>query len=119
MMRFTLLCLTLAAVARADEWPAPQVREVFSGSRSYFIRVTPGASWGDTAGFSAADKGVFVIAELFRRDAGGAYRPAAKWRLANPVAPVEFFVAADGSLATLDNWHNVGFGKVAVFYSPE
>jgi hypothetical protein len=37
----------------------------------------------------------------------------------NPVAPTEFFVTNRGFLVTLDNWHNMGFGKVAVFYSAE
>jgi hypothetical protein len=32
------------------------------------------------------------------------------------VAPVEFFVADNGHLATLDNWHNVGYGKVVAIY---
>jgi hypothetical protein len=29
----------------------------------------------------------------------------------NPVAPVEFLVADNGHLVTIDNWHNVGYAK--------
>ena len=36
--------------------------------------------------------------------------------LLNPMAPVEFFVSNDGHLATLDNWHNLGYGKVVSVY---
>ena len=32
------------------------------------------------------------------------------------MAPVEFFVSNDGHLATLDNWHNLGYGKVVSVY---
>jgi hypothetical protein len=39
--------------------------------------------------------------------------------LLNPVAPVEFFVTDNGVLITLDNWHNMGYGKVVVFYTPD
>jgi hypothetical protein len=37
----------------------------------------------------------------------------------NPVAPIDFFVTDHGVLITLDNWHNMGYGKVVAFYSPE
>lgn len=37
----------------------------------------------------------------------------------NPVAPVEFFVANDGRLVTLDNWHNVGYGAAVAIYAPD
>jgi len=39
--------------------------------------------------------------------------------LLNPVAPVEFFVSDQGYLITLDNWHNMGYGKVLALYGPD
>jgi hypothetical protein len=36
----------------------------------------------------------------------------------NPVAPVGVHVSDEGWLATLDNWHEVGYGLIAVFYDP-
>jgi hypothetical protein len=30
---------------------------------------------------------------------------------------VDFLVTDRGYLATLDNWHNMGYGKIAAFYS--
>jgi hypothetical protein len=39
--------------------------------------------------------------------------------LLNPVAPAEFLVTDNGFLMTLDNWHNIGYGKVVAFYTPE
>jgi hypothetical protein len=47
------------------------------------------------------------------------YKPLKEIELVNPVAPVEFFVSNDRYLATLDNWHNRGYGKVVAFYSPD
>ena len=120
-MRFTLLILALTAVplARGDDWPAPVIREVFSQSRAYFVRVLPGESFGDTVGFSGAAKGPFATAEFYRLEKDRSYRLAATAPLLNPVAPIDFFVADGGFLITLDNWHNMGYGKVVAFYSPE
>jgi hypothetical protein len=38
--------------------------------------------------------------------------------LVNPVAPVDVFLTDRGDLATLDNWHNMGYGRVVAFHSP-
>jgi hypothetical protein len=93
-MRFTLLALVLAIlpVAKGDDWPAPVIREVFSQSRDYFVRVIPGKSFGDTVGFSGAAKGPFATAEFYRLEKDRSYRLAATATLLNPVAPAEFFV---------------------------
>jgi len=120
-MRFPLLvlALTILPIAQSDEWPVAVVREVFSQSRSYFVRVLPGKSFGDTVGFSSAAKGPFATAEFYRLEKDRSYRLAATAPLLNPVAPAEFFVTDNGSLITLDNWHNMGCGKVVAFYTPE
>jgi hypothetical protein len=39
--------------------------------------------------------------------------------LLNPVAPVLFLVTDRGFLLTLDNWHNMGFGKAVASYSSD
>jgi hypothetical protein len=102
----------------ADDWPSPQVREVFSAARNYFVRVTPGTSWGDVFGFAGAPRGPYARAEFYQRRDDGAYAPVVNVALANPVAPVDFFVTDRGFLAALDNWHNRGYGKVFALYSP-
>lgn len=120
-MRFPLLplCLIALPAAQADEWPAPQLREVFCHSRAYFVRIIPGKSFGDTYGFSGAGKGPYAMAEFYRLETDRSYRLAATASLLNPVAPIEFFVTDRGVLITLDNWHNMGYGKMVAFYSPE
>jgi hypothetical protein len=120
-MRFPILALavSLLRLAQADDWPAPVIREVFSHSRAYFVRVIPGKSFGDTVGFSGSAKGPYATAEFYRLEKDKSYRFAATALLLNPVAPVEFFVTDRGLLITLDNWHNMGYGKVVAFYSPE
>lgn len=107
------------AVARADSWPGPVVTEAFSKSRDWFGRITPGKSIGDTFGFAGSPKGPYATAEFYRRHADRSYRLVAEKTLLNPVAPIVFFVTDRGYLATLDNWHNVGYGKIAAFYTPE
>jgi hypothetical protein len=106
----------LGATLRADDWPGPAVREVFSKDRSYFVRVTPGESYGETWGFKGAKIGKHATAEFFRMQADRGYRLEGEIDLANPVAPVEFFVSNAGELVTLDNWHNVGYGVVLALY---
>lgn len=114
-----LMLLLMLSAARADDWPAPVVREVFSTSRDHFVRVTPGTSVGDLRGFAGANKGPYAVAEFFRRDSDGGYRPTARTTLLNPVAPVEFMVANDGRLVTLDNWHNKGYGTAVAIYGAD
>ena len=108
--------MALATSARADSWPGPVTKEVFSASREYFVRVTPGESIGDTYGFSSLKKGKYASAEFYRRAPDRSYRLVAETTLLNPVAPLEFFVSDQGQLATVDNWHNVGYGKVVAIY---
>jgi hypothetical protein len=116
----TLLLLTslFAASARADSWAAPTVTEVFSASRDHFVRMTPGTSVGDTIGFAGSANGPYAAAEYYARQPDRSYRLMHSATLLNPVAPVRFFVSNDGRLATVDNWHNAGFGKVIALYDP-
>jgi len=118
--RATLAALLMAALiapqARGDSWPAPRTKEVFSESREYFVRVLPGESLGDTFGFAGARKGRYAAAEFYRRGPDRSYRLVAEATLSNPMAPVEFLVADGGRLITVDNWHNVGYGKVVSIY---
>jgi len=110
-----LIC-ALAAPAHADSWAAPQVTEVFSASRDHFVRIIPGKSLGDTFGFAGSAKGPYAAAEFYARQPDRSYRLMHSATLVNPVAPVRVFVSNDGRLATLDNWHNAGFGKVVAIY---
>jgi hypothetical protein len=116
-VRFFLLALVvLGDPAQADDWPAAVTKEVFSASREYFVRVIPGESLGDTYGFIGMKKGRYAAAEFYRRAEDRSYRLVAEATLLNPVAPVEFFVSNEGHLAAVDNWHNVGYGKVLAIY---
>ncbi len=79
----------------------------------------PGKSLGDTYGFGSAKNGRYATAEFYRREKDRSYRLVAEASLLNPIAPVEFFVADNGHLATVDNWHNLGYGKVAAIYDSQ
>ena len=114
-----LLAAAFAAPARADDWAGPVVTEVFSASRDHFVRVTPGTSIGDTIGFAGSAKGPYAAAEFYARQPDLSYRLMHKATLLNPVAPVRVFVSDDGRLATVDNWHNLGFGKVVAIYASD
>lgn len=112
------LCAPLPA-AHADSWQRAVVHEVFSASRDHFVRVVPGESLGDTVGFAGEKKGKYATAEFYRREADRSYRLTATATLLNPIAPVAFFVSNDGRLATIDNWHNRGYGTVVAFYGTD
>lgn len=119
MGRLVLLVLLFAAPPMLDTWPAAQIKEVFSESREWFVRVTPGKSLGDTVGFASSPKGPYATAEFYRRGADRSYRIVAERTLVNPIAPAVFFVTDHGYLVTLDNWHNLGYGKVVASYAPD
>ncbi|MEO6312241.1 MAG: hypothetical protein ABIO47_08195 [Sphingomicrobium sp.] len=112
------LAFILAAPAVADSWAAPQVAEVFSANHDHFVRITPGNSMGDVMGFAGSPKGPYAQAEYYARQPDRSYKLTARATLLNPVAPVRFFVSDSGRLATIDNWHNMGFGKVVAIYDP-
>ena len=121
--RFAATLAVLAAVAerpaQADSWAAAQIKEVFSLSREWFVRVTPGSSIGETFGFAGAPKGKHATAEFYQRAADRSYRLVTEITLHNPVAPVAFLVTDRGYLLTLDNWHNMGYGKAIASYAPD
>ena len=116
-----LLALVLlgGSVAGADDWPAARVFAVFSDNGRYFVRFVPGESVGDTVGFSGAPKGQYATALLYALQADRGYRLQHEITLTNPVSPLAALVADDGAFITFDNWHNVGFGKVAAIYASD
>lgn len=119
--RIALMALVLffgaANGAIADSWPGATVRAVLSENAQIVVRVIPGTSIGDTYGFAGAPKGKFASAQWFRfrEDRYELYQTV---QLVNPVAPIHIAVANDGTVVTLDNWHNVGYGDVVVIYAP-
>lgn len=92
------LALAAAVPALADDWAGPVVKEVFSQSREYFVRIRPGESIGDTYGFAGGKKGRYATAEFYRSAPDRSYRLVAETSLLNPAAPVEFFVSGDGGV---------------------
>jgi len=112
-------CICLAPCVLADDWPAPQIREIFSANREWFVRITPGESWGETWGFKGTKIGKHAQAAFFREQPDNDYQLQREIDLLNPVAPVDFFVSNAGDLVTLDNWHNRGYGAVLVLYRPD
>jgi hypothetical protein len=113
-----LLLLVVAGPARADDWPGPTVFTVFSESGRYFVRFVPGQSIGDTVGFASAPKGRYATALLYGLQPDRAYRLLHEITLVNPVSPLNALVSDDGHFVVLDNWHNVGYGKVVAIYAP-
>ena len=106
-----VMFLAAAKAAIADDWPRPAAKAVVSGNGETVVRTIPGASVGDTYGFAGASKGKVASAQWFRfRE--NRYELYQTVQLVNPVAPIHVAVANDGTLITLDNWHNVGFGVV-------
>lgn len=119
-----LLGVVWSPVADADQWVRPTVVEVFSEDRGYFVRVIPGAAIEHVVGFGARPGDQFgpdvryARAEFYQRSVdGSSYMLTATTTLLNPIAPVAFVVANDGRLATIDNWHNAGYGVVVAIYT--
>jgi hypothetical protein len=73
----TVLALALVlppAGMRADTWPAPQTRNVFSKDGSHFVRIVPGSSWGDVVGFRGAETGDYARGLFYALQADRSYR---------------------------------------------
>lgn len=102
----------------ADDWPGPRAMTVFSEDGARFVRVTPGESLGDSVGFAGAKLGAYARALFYERQTDRSYRLTAAVALLNPVAPVDLLLSNTGHLITFDNWHNLGYGKVAAIYDP-
>jgi len=98
--------------------PVLNQRGVQQGARSFRARHS-GRELGDANGFAGAPKGAYAKAMFYHRQGDGSYGLGATVTLLNPVAPVEFFVSDQGYLITLDNWHNMGYGKVLALYGPD
>jgi len=112
------LALTLVAFATlSDSWPGPTVISAISPDGNRIVRVEPGESVGDTFGFAGAAKGPFAQATYYERDAASdTFKSYLHITLQNPVAPVDVLLNDGGVLATLDNWHNIGYGSIVVIF---
>jgi hypothetical protein len=76
----------------------------------------PGKSVGDTVGLAGDAKGEYAHARFYALQPDQSYRLGRDVALLNPVAPVDAVVNKRGYLITLDNWHNLGYGKVLAVY---
>src|SRR5262245_61215630 len=113
------LALVMAIVpprAGGDDWPGPVTLTRFSDGGEFFVRISPGTSVGDTFGFASGTKGRYARARFYALQPDQSYRLIREAALLNPVAPVDAVVSRRGDLITLDNWHNIGYGKVLAVY---
>jgi hypothetical protein len=110
--------LSVPHPALADSWASAAPKAVVSQNGSIVVRMTPGTSIGDTVGFDGSPKGKFASAQWFRYR-NDRYEQYQTKPLLNPVAPINLAVTNDGTLATLDNWHNVGYGEAVAIYAPD
>jgi len=102
----------------ADDWAGPVTLTRFSDDGGFFVRIIPGNSIGDTVGFAGAPKSDYAHARFYAQQPDASYRLVRDAVLLNPVAPVDAVVNKSGYLITLDNWHNLGYGKVLAVYDP-
>jgi hypothetical protein len=114
-----LLLFLLASAARADSWPAAVPMGVISSDGKVAARILPGNSIGDVLGFAGSGKGQTAQAIVYRLGPDDKYSRALAWSLLNPVAPVFAALSDAGELVTLDNWHNMGHGKIVVVYGAD
>lgn len=105
-----------AADSIADDSPGPITLTRFSDDGAFFVRIIPGKSVGDTVGFAGAAKGEYARARFYALRQDDSYHLVRNITLLNPVAPVDALVNKRGYLITLDNWHNLGYGKVLAVY---
>ena len=99
-MRLALIAvIALATIAplgaHADEWITPTARTLTSPNGKLAATIAPAADENASATAAIAGK---------------------TFALANHWMPVDTFLFDDGSLLALDNWHSLGYDKVATLY---
>jgi hypothetical protein len=120
MRALLALALTLGSTtARADDWPGAVPSGVASPDGKTVVRILPGDSLGDVVGFAGAKKGQPARAVFYRLEGEDRYVKYQEAKLLNPIAPVVHAVSNTGELVTLDNWHNMGYGKVVGVYAAD
>ncbi|MDP2653596.1 MAG: hypothetical protein Q8Q08_06135 [Candidatus Omnitrophota bacterium] len=108
---FLSIILTVSGPVRADDWPSPREKDVLSENGMFAVKMVPPKFPEKTA-----VKPVVSVSEIVNGKKTLLWETA----LTNEWAPVEFFVSDNGRyVATLDNWHKVGYGdNVVAFYGP-
>jgi len=90
----------LASSARADQWVTPTARTLRSPDQKLKAVITPAAD-----GRSGATATI-----------GEESQPGKTFTLSTRWMPVDVVLFDDGSLLALDDWHQLGYGKVATLY---
>ncbi len=101
----------------ADSWAPANLKAEISQNGRYVVRVIPGDSMGDVYGFGGSKKGSYAKAEYYKYTNEG-YIKFREFELLNPISPLFVAITNTGSLITLDNWHNMGYGEVVIIYKP-
>lgn len=99
-MRTLLILLLLVGTARADQWVSPTTKTLVSPNNKWSAVIVP-----------SRDPKVGVQATMGPR--GGAQVTIT---LKDQWMPVDAILLDDGTLLTLDHWHKLGFGDVAILY---
>lgn len=122
-----LLSMLFAASASAfaDSWLPPKVQSHESADGNWKLTIYPRGLTSQldyfkdkvdgksNAGGIPGDSQASPIGHMQRKQ-GGRWLTAWKAPLVNDVSPVEAVVSNDGTTATFDNWHSVGWGDDAV-----
>jgi len=117
----------LSLTAYGDEWTLPEIARYESADGLWRVVVTPKRLESQRSYFedkvgNVPNAGALprntrnhAKAALYRRRTReSSWRRVARWRLVNEVSPVSALVANDGSVATFDNWHAMGYGDDVV-----
>lgn len=100
-IRLVVLGVTiLASTARADQWVSPTHEKLTSPNKRLEAVIKPATDAKTGATATIGEKG----------------QPGKTFTLATPWMPVDSVLFDDGSLLTLDNWHQLGHGTVATVY---
>jgi tetratricopeptide (TPR) repeat protein len=102
-VRTIVLVAIMTSTAYADQWVAPTARTLTSPNGKLQAVITP-----STDGKSHASVAI-----------GPKLGTAKKRALDDPWMPVDALLFDDGSLLTLDHWHQLGYGDVATLYGAD
>jgi hypothetical protein len=130
-MLLTAAALISASPALADSWAMPTPTTIVSPAGTMRATIIPRPMTSqieyfedkvarrEPAGGVSGSAARTAVARIERKEAGG-WTFLREQPLLNEVAPVVALVSDTGFVATLDNWHSVGFGEhVLAIYRPD
>ena len=113
-----LFLLLLPLSSYSDSWVPAKPISVIDTTGKYVLKSYQGNNLGAVWGFAGEKKGENARFEVYRFNKNKrSFEFLSEFISNNPISPVYVFISKYGNITTIDNWHNMGVGKVITIYT--